>query len=286
MGTWVRGLTLGGMDLLPLAAAQELVFLGAALAVALLLVIQLRISKRFRVLELEVERLKKAHKDGSLDARSRVEDATRALEALEESVAPKLAAFEPHLLEVGARVDELTAQVAPLVPALEAAGRRETEASEVLADAQTRLEQAEESARAVADRFGVMEEGVRDAQGRLEQTEHGLDRLRTAFDERLNDLDHRVGELQTIPAAAPRQPTRTALGLAERRTARTESQPAADDGEDEADAEPVAAEAAEAADTADADREADMSPGMRGVLIGVVVLAVVTILLRWAGVGR
>ena len=39
------------------------------------------------------------------------------------------------------------------------------------------------------------------------------------------------------------------------------------------------------ADPAEA-ADADMSPGMRGVLIGVVVLAVVTMLLRWAGVGR
>ena len=278
------------MDLLPLAAAQELVFLGAALAVALLLAFQLRLAQRFRTLDLEVQRLNKAHKDGTLDARSRLEEATKSLEALEESVTPKLAALEPHLFDAAARLDELEERVAALAPALEAAGRREAQSSEVLEDARSRLEQAEAEARTVGERFGVVEEGVRDAANRLEQAEGGLDRLRSTLDERLDELVRRVGALESVPASAPREPTRAALGLAERRAARAAVGTGADDedGTGEAGTAEVAREAEPAAtdSTASEDVHEDLSVGMRGLLIGVIALAVLTVLLHLMGVGR
>ena len=180
---------------------------------------------------------------------------------------------------MGARLDELEERVARLVPDLEAAGRHEAEAAEVLADARTRLEQAEESARSVGERFGAVEEGVRDARGRLEQAEHGLDRLRTTLDERLDDLDRRVAGLRTIPAAPPRQPTRVALGLSDRPEARTDTHAETDGAKGADDA------AVEAGADAPGHHE-DMSTGMRGVLLVVIGLAALTMLLHWMGVGR
>jgi len=271
------------MEALVLAAAQELVYLGAALAVALLLVFQLRLAQRFKVVEHEVERLKRAHRDGTLDARSRLEEASKALEALEEAVTPKLASLEPHLADVGARLDELEERVAALVPALEAAGRRETESSEVLADARTRLEQAEEVARDVSERFGVLEEGLRDARDRMRQAERGIEHLRTSVDERVEAVERRLSETVVVGASTGREGRRAAVAP----DASSDETP--DEMPDEA---PAAADTSadetleEEVEAPDARAPEPANPTMAGVIIIVVALAVLTMLLHWMGVGR
>lgn len=259
-----------------LAAGPEWLLLAAGLAVALLLFLQVRIQQRFRAIDDEVQRLKRAHRDGTLDARSRLEEASKALESLEESVMPKLASLEPHLADVGSRLDELEERVAALVPALEAAGRRETEASEVLSDARTRLERTEEVARDVGEKLGVLEEGLRDARDRLQTAERGLDHLRTSVDERVEAIESRLSE--TIVVGTPTARERGPRTVAPEEP--TDEAPSGDDEDEEAPDAPLSHEEDERGE------EAHGNPTMAGVVILVVALALLAAILHWIGVGR
>jgi predicted nucleic acid-binding Zn-ribbon protein len=196
-----------------IAAGIEMLLIGGAVAIALLLIVMIRTTQRYRMLDLEVQRLRKAHHDGTLDARSRLEDASKALEALEESVGPRIEAIEPHLADVGSRLDEVEERLGALVPALEAAGRRESEVQEVLDEAHGHLERAAETAREVGERFGTVEEEVRDLRTRLEEAERGLERMRAVTDERFETLDRdRSPETASVVHATTREATGASTG--------------------------------------------------------------------------
>jgi chromosome segregation ATPase len=187
-----------------LALGAEAVYAGAALAVALLLAFQLRLARRQEATAEVVRRLQKAHREGTLDARSRLEEASKALERLEETVAPRLEGLEPHLADVGSRLDEVEGRVEAIAPGIEGAEARWGAAEESLQDARAQLGRAEETARGLAERFGELEEALRDARTRVSRLEEGLDRARAGLEARVDALDARVEGIGAASAEVSR----------------------------------------------------------------------------------
>lgn len=281
-----------------LAGATELVYVGAAIAVLLLLIFQLRLMQRFRTLDLEVERLKKAHKDGTLDARSRVEEATQALEALEEKVAPRLEGIEPKLDQAELRLDEMGREVEalrPLVAQVEEAKAAGRGAADFVADAKGRVEKAEALAEAVSTRIGALEEGLTEARGRFSELEDGLTHVREAAARRLDEIEGEVAVLRKV-ALETTPPAGKNDGNGP--SARSSSKGAAYDAGEEkvkppTDVPIVTAAAIDGAASGDdvavartspaRERMAEPGPGLglRGALIVVVAIAALVLVLRW-----
>ena len=115
-----------------LALAAELVYVGFAVAVTLLLTFQPRLMRRFTAGEEAVRRVDKTQREAAADARARAEETTKDFEALTGTVRPKLGEMEGRLEDLGGRIEALAAQVA---------GVARVEAG--LGEARGRLDQAE-----------------------------------------------------------------------------------------------------------------------------------------------
>ena len=107
-----------------LALAAEIVYLGFAVAVALLLAFQLRLMRRFTAGEEAVRRVDKTQREAAADARARAEETTKDFEALTGTVRPKLGEMEGRLEDLGGRIEALAAQVAGWPRLRPGSGRR------------------------------------------------------------------------------------------------------------------------------------------------------------------
>ena len=160
-----------------------LLALATLVAVGLMVVVLLRMGKRYDDLQAEFDRLKVVQRDMSTDVRTRLEEGSKTWEAVESEMKPRLAALEPS-------VADLTASLEENLPALSEARRR-------LEAAEGRVEETESRVAA------ALETSATEAGERFERIEEAVRTLRNAADERLADLAGRVTALEEAATAAP-----------------------------------------------------------------------------------
>ena len=164
-----------------------LLTLATLVAVGLMVVVLLRMGKRYDDLRAEFDRLKVVQRDMSTDVRTRLDEGSKTWEAVEEEVKPRLTqleALEPSVADLSAALEEN-------LPAL--------------SEARQRLESVEEKAAGTESRVtAAIEAGATETAERCDRIEEAVRTLRNAADERLADLAGRVAALEeAAPSPEP-----------------------------------------------------------------------------------
>lgn len=161
-----------------------LLTIATLVAVGLMLVVLVRMGKRYDALQADFDRLKVVQRDMSTDVRTRLDEGTKTWEAVESEVKPRLTELEA-----------LEPSVADLASALE-------ENLPALAEARRRLEAVEEKSAGTEARVSAaLEASATEAGERLERIEDAVRTLRNAADERLAELAGRVTALEEAATA-------------------------------------------------------------------------------------
>ena len=176
-----------------------LLTLATLVAVGLMVMVLVRMGKRYDDLQAEFDRLKVVQRDMSTDVRTRLDEGTKTWEAVESEVKPRLTQLEA-----------LEPSVADLSSALE-------ENLPAMAEARQRLEAVEERSTGTESRVTAALEAASTEQGeRFERIEEAVRTLRNAADERLADLAARVTSLEetaTAPSPEPESAFTVPAGL-------------------------------------------------------------------------
>lgn len=166
-----------------------LLTLATLIAVGLMVVVLLRMGKRYETLQAEFDRLKIIQRDMSTDVRTRLDEGTKTWEAVEAEVKPRLTQLEA-----------LEPSVADLSSALE-------ENLPALTEARQRLEAVEAKADGTDSRVtAALEAGSSETGERFDRVEEAVRTLRNAADERLADLAGRVSALEEAATAPELEP--------------------------------------------------------------------------------
>jgi ABC-type transporter Mla subunit MlaD len=271
------------MDLPLLAQAVELALLGAAFAVLILLVFQVRLAKKHDALGREVQRLEKAHRDQARDQRTRLEEAAEALAALGD--------VGPQMRGVAGRVDAFERRLEALAPRLDQIGELGSEAEVAVRQVEGRLARAEDAASEAGEHLRRLETRVQGAESDLAGVLESLERVRETVERRLSrpappPLER---ERPAAPAPLPLPTAAEAAAAAEEAEFETEGALEEISLAEEAPSPvvgPTRLRQEEGDFTFEGEHEDADSSGMRTVLILVVVLAIGTALVHFFVTGR
>lgn len=190
---------------------------GAAFALVLLLIFQVRLARKHEAIEASVERMAKAQKQTAVDARTRMDEVTRAVDRLAEELQPKLGQVELGVTKLSERLDGFERQVDALHPQTEEAARRvkhleaSTDAVHLKAEAAEKLVQNHRTrVDAVNTGLKQLDERVASLASELSDTRKGMEAAKeaqAALAQLRAELREVAEQLQSLPAqGAPDAP--------------------------------------------------------------------------------
>jgi len=262
--------------------ATTFLLLAAAVSVALLLVLHLRLNRRQDTLHVRMVAFEQAQRREADKTRSRLEETATRLTDLEERATSK---FET----IDGRLHDLEDHVLSAIATLEAMGDA-TEAAQELTAAKVQLD---EIAAAAESRFQGVKSGLDDAAGRVASVEQIVEKTHAGLDQRLTALERRVIAIRAGTATHAFDASPSHGGTSPQGTPGDGEAP--DEGSPSSGARRTTTMPATAPDcvrvvdeglTLEGEVDAPVGPGVKGLLVLVAMLAGLMMLFHWLGVGQ